>query len=336
MTVIDVRGTRAAEPAKPRRPRLSPSGGPPAGSPSWWSRVVPSASVRERGRASTTRRSHACGSSSAATSSGLGMSSGTRCTLSPSSMSRGWWATHSSVPPGATAAARSAIARDRGAGGRWRKCTDTRSKAPASGARSTTSRCAQRQPGGDVVPGGPAGGLGPLQRDRRQVDPGDAPAPRGQPHRVGALAAADVQGPAGRQVGDLGDELRVGLAAPDLRAAGVALVPELLVEDRLGQAGVRRTAVVAAVSPPWSRRAGAGARAGAGPAASVRSWVQCSRARGGRRAAVPFRQAGPSGRQPAGRPTGRTCATTPVGRPSAAWTSDTCTSTGTGVPSAPV
>src|SRR5689334_1934333 len=69
------------------------------------------------------------------------------------------------------------------------------------------------------VPGGAGQAVG------REIRAGDLPALLGQPDHVAALAAADVERGARRQFRHLGDELRVGLPAPDLLRAGVALVP---------------------------------------------------------------------------------------------------------------
>ena len=46
------------------------------------------------------------------------------------------------------------------------------------------------------------------------VDCGDRPATASQPDRVGALAAADVEGPARREAGDLGEEPPIRASAP--------------------------------------------------------------------------------------------------------------------------
>src|SRR5690606_28084063 len=62
--------------------------------------------------------------------------------------------------------------------------------------------------------------------DGGDVDGGDPPAAFGQPDRVAALAAAQVQGGAGRQAVGLADQQRVDPAGPDLLAVAVEAFPE--------------------------------------------------------------------------------------------------------------
>src|ERR1022692_2444490 len=71
---------------------------------------------------------------------------------------------------------------------------------------------------------------GALQRDGGYVGGGDGPAVLSQPDGVGALPAADVQRRARGQAGGLGDEVTVGITAPQRGLGPVALVPERLVE----------------------------------------------------------------------------------------------------------
>ncbi len=70
-------------------------------------------------------------------------------------------------------------------------------------------------------------GGGAFQGRRGDVHRGDPPAVPGQPQRVGALAAADVECLPRRHAGDLGDEHLVGCAAEQLLTAAVLLVPVL-------------------------------------------------------------------------------------------------------------
>ena len=70
--------------------------------------------------------------------------------------------------------------------------------------------------------------LRPAQRDTGDIQAGDLPSPPGEPHDVRALPAADVQGPAGREVGDLRHQGPVRGTAPD-RGVAVALVPGVAV-----------------------------------------------------------------------------------------------------------
>ncbi len=67
-----------------------------------------------------------------------------------------------------------------------------------------------------------------------EVGAGDRPAAAGQPDHVAALAAADVERGARGEAGDLGDELGVGVAAPDLLLGPVSLVPAGGLEHLLG------------------------------------------------------------------------------------------------------
>ena len=57
-------------------------------------------------------------------------------------------------------------------------------------------------------------GSRPVEGDLGNVRAQHLPPASREPERVGAFAATDVEGASGRQVGDLVDENRVGLAAP--------------------------------------------------------------------------------------------------------------------------
>lgn len=76
----------------------------------------------------------------------------------------------------------------------------------------------------DAVVGGEL--CGAAQRGGRDVDGGDVPAVRGQPQRVAALAASQVQGAPWRQVcGGLGEQ-RIGRVLPGAVLAAVEVLPE--------------------------------------------------------------------------------------------------------------
>ncbi len=108
------------------------------------------------------------------------------------------------------------------------------------GSDAPTSRRSQVMRPGDAGRDGVLGGDG--QRGGRHVHARDRPAARRQPDRVAALAAAQVQPPPGRQIGDLGDQRGVGPAAPAAAALGVERLPERL---QLGHApNGRRSASV--------------------------------------------------------------------------------------------
>ena len=79
-------------------------------------------------------------------------------------------------------------------------CADTRSYAALGGRLLAQVGVRPLDPVGDLGPGVGRVRGGPLQRGGGDVDRGDLPAPLGEPDRVGALAAADVQRPPGRQV----------------------------------------------------------------------------------------------------------------------------------------
>ena len=71
-----------------------------------------------------------------------------------------------------------------------------------------------------------------LEADLGEVDARHLPAALGQPDRVAALTAGDVERPPGRQRRRLLDEEPVSRARPDQLAAGVAPVPGLAVHRR--------------------------------------------------------------------------------------------------------
>ena len=89
-----------------------------------------------------------------------------------------------------------------------------------------------------------------VERDLRDVDAVDLPAASGQPERIAALAAPDVERPASGQVAGLGHHDRVRVAAPQRRRRAVALVPERRgpALHRLGDPVVVVVAVVAHLS----------------------------------------------------------------------------------------
>ena len=64
-------------------------------------------------------------------------------------------------------------------------------------------------------------------RHVREVDAGHLPPLLGEPDRVAAFAAGEIERPPGRQAGRLGDEEPVRLRRPQQLAAGVAAVPVL-------------------------------------------------------------------------------------------------------------
>jgi len=106
----------------------------------------------------------------------------------------------------------------------------------ATGAAARNQRCgpvrvqpgdALREIGADLGCAGGAAG----QRDSGDIDGGDLPAVLGQPDSVCALAAADVECATGGEAGRLGDEMRVGVAAPHCTGGTVTRVPEGLVRD---------------------------------------------------------------------------------------------------------
>jgi hypothetical protein len=85
------------------------------------------------------------------------------------------------------------------------------------------------QPGDALshIAAGVAGvGGAPVQGHGRDVDGSDLPAVLGQPDNVGAFPAADVERGTGDEAGCLGDELRVGVTAPEGVTGLIALVPE--------------------------------------------------------------------------------------------------------------
>jgi len=71
---------------------------------------------------------------------------------------------------------------------------------------------------------------GALQRDTGDVGRNHGPSSAGKPDGIGPLAAAHIQRPARRPLGDFGDQLRVGVAAPDSLRRPVPLIPETLAE----------------------------------------------------------------------------------------------------------
>lgn len=76
----------------------------------------------------------------------------------------------------------------------------------------------------------PRGGFsfgGTLECRVGDVDAGDVPPAEGQPDRVVALTAAEVQRGAGSEVFGFLHHQRVGIAAPLRRAAAVEVLPEL-------------------------------------------------------------------------------------------------------------
>src|SRR5437870_2599204 len=64
-----------------------------------------------------------------------------------------------------------------------------------------------------------------LQRDRRDVDRRELPAMLGEPDRVCAFATANVERRPRDKVGDLRDELRIRIPAPDLLGRAVSRIP---------------------------------------------------------------------------------------------------------------
>ncbi len=94
----------------------------------------------------------------------------------------------------------------------------------------------------------------PLQRGGRDVDGDDPPAVFGEPQRVGALTAAQVQGPSRRQFGGHLGQPGVDPPAPRPLAGAIALFPKLL-----GILGLVR-AVHAAILPNPSGVAKLGGR----------------------------------------------------------------------------
>jgi hypothetical protein len=100
-----------------------------------------------------------------------------------------------------------------------------------------------------------------LQRDAGNVGRDHRPPSVGQPDSVGSLAASHIQRPAGWPARDLGDELRVRVAAPDLSRRTVALVPETLVEYATGAMSMfthlpsmaSRTSATLSKQIPWPR-----------------------------------------------------------------------------------
>ncbi len=136
----------------------------------------------------------------------------------PVARSPGWWPTTSSVPPGATASARRRHEVVHAAVGQVEEVRGHQvvGRLVAVGRRPAAQ--VGLAPGGAGRDAGADGrGVlrGPVQRDPGEVEPGDRPAALGQPDRVGTLARADVEGPARRQAGGLGHQLRVGVPAPD-------------------------------------------------------------------------------------------------------------------------
>ena len=83
---------------------------------------------------------------------------------------------------------------------------------------------------GDVRAGLLGVSRSPLERDGGQVDGDHVPPAAGQPDRVGALAGADVERVAGEQFARLGDQVRVGVAAPERVFRPVPLIPGFLAE----------------------------------------------------------------------------------------------------------
>ena len=113
----------------------------------------------------------------------------------------------------------------------------------------------------DLRPGGLGRRPGVGEGGRGEVDPGDLPSLRGEPEGVGAVAAAGVEGASGRQVRNLGAEVRVrralrGPAGRDLRPA---LLPEVPVVRHCSGTSMRS-------SSPISRRMRAGTPAATTPA----------------------------------------------------------------------
>lgn len=99
---------------------------------------------------------------------------------------------------------------------------------PGRGRVSWTSTCYVEQAGVDPPDrhSGPAGGgPGAVERDPGRVDRRHQPATPGEPDRVRALAAADVEGCPRHEVGDLGDQGGVRPARPMRGVAGVEPVP---------------------------------------------------------------------------------------------------------------
>ena len=81
--------------------------------------------------------------------------------------------------------------------------------------------------------GGGLGGLaGVAQRDLGEVDGGDVPAAAEQPCGVAALAAADIGGRAGRQLGGVALQESVRARTEVLRVIGESLVPSMVVHGR--------------------------------------------------------------------------------------------------------
>src|SRR5262245_39893250 len=129
------------------------------------------------------------------------------CSRCSSSMS---WYTASSTPPGRTVSSKLRVAFSPAALGSAGYCIDTRSNERAGSGACSASPAVPSHGGG-----GPVGRRsGPSHRHGGDVDRGDGPPTPGEPDSVGALATADVECPARREVGDLGDEPPVRLPAP--------------------------------------------------------------------------------------------------------------------------
>jgi len=78
----------------------------------------------------------------------------------------------------------------------------------------------------------------PLQRNTGDVGRNHGPASAGKPDGIGPLAGAHIQRSARRPVGDFGNQLRVGVAAPNPLRRPVPLIPEALAEHPAGAVSV--------------------------------------------------------------------------------------------------
>src|ERR1700677_1378602 len=96
----------------------------------------------------------------------------------------------------------------------------------------------------DIDMGLLSGSRGALQRDAGHIDRGDLPASAGQPHGVGSLATAHVEGGTRFEVAHFGDQGGVGFTSPHLLGACVPFVPCSVASVDWRQAWVP-------VSPRW-------------------------------------------------------------------------------------